>query len=770
MSAKAAGLEVGLVCRSPSPESFERIQRRSATTARQPTHQLSHISCSSQLSSQLLLFFVQGDLNISLKSRQKSLFLRKELTKHEDFHLGRKNELRPHEDTAAIKDIFIYGETRQLRDSLCEKNRRLCRHREHRRSIIMNSDDINIVQRPNKRQKVQLKPQCGDSHNASPYRSLTSCSIEYWVKKLSQTRPSHADSIMTVIESIRSHLPARRDRIPGKVLRRLYQSLMLHVGYTSPSMKDEVDGSRLMLVQSLFFCFRDVVHYLRGVDLRQCHAILTPEDLLEVFTLFPRIVLELHDASRVPKISTMYQDITLKTTSAYRDIMVNLFRVPGCPEQLLITGMQDGTTKAFLYSLLAGAACEEGISGNDDVKSVLSFLQASTTASSELRSLSKTATTALSMPAASHETLCLPKEYCQISTMQRVFFWKCITYLYGPLIPQKVADWALDDLFCVGDLSKSDRTSCRESVFDFGEFVPHASGKACLRVIAAVHELLHHQNCQGCNSKTIMGVIDCLGSCIARQDGSKLVVDTVEWSKLFPFLMLAFSTDNNISTTLSHRRIQQDYCSATVAGNAAKIAIPLLRELFFRNPTLQDDTIDIGELMILLLAVLKSSFVPSVEEALDLLLIALDDKNLRRHILACGQARDLTHALAIVVRNETMSGATKGGLTKAFSLLIQEYNCAHIVSREPGIMEFLILTAGENNGIQGLHRGTAVRSLLRLATNPCDRRMLAKMPGLLSSMIRYARGTSIGIEGNHDGTGYSRDEMKKQIFLLARAL
>jgi hypothetical protein len=158
-----------------------------------------------------------------------------------------------------------------------------------------------------------------------------------------------------------------------------------------------------------------------------------------------------------------------------------------------------------------------------------------------------------------------------------------------------------------------------------------------------------------------------------------------------------------------------------------------------------------------------------VGDAVDLLVIFLQDMAMRRRV-ACAQPRDLMQALATVANHDGLSEARKRVLTNVFSSLIDEYQGALMVSREPKVLGFLIRIASDRNDIGGLERGAAVRCLLRLAKNPCYCRMLAKLPGLLSSLIRYVR-TTTGIHyGTAGGNVCSRDEMKKQIFLLAKAL
>jgi hypothetical protein len=618
-----------------------------------------------------------------------------------------------------------------------------------------------------------------------------SCDVEYCVEQLKTTRPEQTDTMMAVISSIRSQIPHRGEPtiIPTVLLKRLYQFLMLRIGNLSSSWLnvEETDGliSKPILMQSLLLCFHDVVAYLcASVDIQQCYAILTPEDLCEIFTLIPQIVLGLHDASRARKVTMNDDTPTNQIISLCRVITVSLLRLPGCPERLLTMGMiEEGTIQLILYSLITGVACEGGVSSSskDDVKTVLYILQTTTTAqcSEEVRSVSNIACAALLLLVEHQKsgTLCLPKEYSQMSTVHRVFFWKCIVYVYGHSMPATVADMALRESFFRSKLStRSDVTITKfgENVSYVRDFVPHASSKMCLHVIAAIYErTLDNQKDYGCNSTTKMGLIDCIDSCVSRKDGSQIVLDVIKWPELFHFLMLALSTDISCHPPpFGHREcMRKENCDKTVSEKVARIAIPLLRQVLSQSQkALEEDIKDFERFITILLAALKSSKSTTVGEALDLLLAALEDKILQRRV-ACTDAMDLTHALAIVASNETLAERSKSGLTKVISLLIEDHCCVRFVAREPKILEFLIFIAGEQNATQGQHRDTAVYCLLMLATNPCDRRLLAKSPGLLSSMIRFVSSASTGIErSDAGGTGYTRDEMKEHIFLLAEAL
>jgi hypothetical protein len=147
-------------------------------------------------------------------------------------------------------------------------------------------------------------------------------------------------------------------------------------------------------------------------------------------------------------------------------------------------------------------------------------------------------------------------------------------------------------------------------------------------------------------------------------------------------------------------------------------------------------------------ALLSSELDDIVQNAVDLIHRLLKDPKLGR--TAMEEYPDLISELAQVVTNDFSS----------------EF------ARYPKVLEAIVQTAAASQHAitsnQTETRKAALSVALRLSSNVCNRRILAKQPGLLPALIRYAR--SVPVDEHEDETLLSRENMKKQILVLATAL
>jgi hypothetical protein len=132
---------------------------------------------------------------------------------------------------------------------------------------------------------------------------------------------------------------------------------------------------------------------------------------------------------------------------------------------------------------------------------------------------------------------------------------------------------------------------------------------------------------------------------------------------------------------------------------------------------------------------------------------------------------DLIYALALVAPRNFIDEERKIKLAHIFSLLIHEMKNIHFLARRKPILAFLICLAnGSYCETESRGQEISVCMLMTMATNSCNRRMLAKEPGLISSLIRYTRTTTDESVDVPLERYISRKEMKELIFLLAKAL
>jgi hypothetical protein len=126
---------------------------------------------------------------------------------------------------------------------------------------------------------------------------------------------------------------------------------------------------------------------------------------------------------------------------------------------------------------------------------------------------------------------------------------------------------------------------------------------------------------------------------------------------------------------------------------------------------------------------------------------------------------EIISALAKLASHEFTSWATRRQIVGIFWTMVEkDATHTNFLSSEPKVLESLVSSASSQiRGDGGSSRKLALCTLLKLSNNACNRRILAKQPGLLSSMIRYTRALS-------DANQEFRDVLKKQILLIASAL
>jgi hypothetical protein len=157
--------------------------------------------------------------------------------------------------------------------------------------------------------------------------------------------------------------------------------------------------------------------------------------------------------------------------------------------------------------------------------------------------------------------------------------------------------------------------------------------------------------------------------------------------------------------------------------------------------------------------------------AVDLVGQLFDTKKWRRQTIA--SYPDLVSALAMVASNDFTTPSTRHKTITAFWNLIRDDN-QHVsfVARQPNVLEAIVQVASIRTPTTAVTRKLALSVILRLSTNACNRRALAKQAGLLPVLIRYARTmpASTITDEAEDDILVPRELLKKQILLLATAL
>ena len=239
-----------------------------------------------------------------------------------------------------------------------------------------------------------------------------------------------------------------------------------------------------------------------------------------------------------------------------------------------------------------------------------------------------------------------------------------------------------------------------------------------------------------------------------RENVSDHFLQMEEWEKVLDVLVYISVGQKNIDA----------------AEKAATVVIPILKSLV---KTIGHPPSPLfNRSMEIVLELIPSQSVWIVEQILDLLYNLVQDTTVNRCIRSTSVLPDLINALTLLsCKNFLVEESMKAKLAQSFALLVHELKNIHFLARDMSNLAFLVRLAGgsycETN--RGQVQQISISVLVTLAKNPCNRRILAKEPGLLSSLIRYTRmtpeGSDIFVQRN-----MSRKEMKDRILLIADSL
>ena len=216
----------------------------------------------------------------------------------------------------------------------------------------------------------------------------------------------------------------------------------------------------------------------------------------------------------------------------------------------------------------------------------------------------------------------------------------------------------------------------------------------------------------------------------------------------------------DLTNFLARHAFQHNELASLPASKALLHIISIVSERFYLLANEERKRIMLITLHLMVANVDESVTIKSVE-TLELLVVQMFDSQSMHSsdhlqiILALGEAGN----------NEFAADRVRRGAIRTISTLVQN-DCVHIetLSRIPNVLETLVSVASLTEDCAEQKQALAI--LLLLSENVCDRRILAIQPGLLSSLIGYAR--SVSQESNGDDK--MRDYTKKQVMLIASAL
>jgi hypothetical protein len=328
---------------------------------------------------------------------------------------------------------------------------------------------------------------------------------------------------------------------------------------------------------------------------------------------------------------------------------------------------------------------------------------------------------------------------------------------------EEIADRAVDSMmhYC----TFNNHILSRQALACIGEFIQISSHDSHIRVAEFARKAILEMKptCDGRATKyarensidgNLLQTLDCFGFCMKKASASEFVLRMKDWEKIFDRLVL----------------LTEDEEDMDIAEKATSVLIPTLKTLItgadHRSSIMFRKSINI------LLKLISSNHAWITGETLELLFAVTENSEIRRCFDFTALSPDLVNALGLLAsKNFLVEESKKSKLAQTFAVLIDEIKSVHFLVRKSPNLAFLVRLANGSycETDQSRVQQIAICTLMKLARNPCNQRILAKEPGLLSSLIRYTRVTPEGAEIFSERS-ISRKEMKDGILLMANAL
>lgn len=624
--------------------------------------------------------------------------------------------------------------------------------------------------RPTKRQKQ-------DHVNRGVFTELTvpnadSCidsttSLFPLVERFTETHFTCSDALIDIIGKIRAHScfigsKDLRDNTTSNLndhdnllsIRKLHGSLILHLGFVLGSQKQMLitGGKWKDLLIALVFCLRDL--YTSGM----LSKFIVEEEFNELFILVPKIVLSISSDKCIKAGAFQISQIQEMKISCYR-IIKSWLGVSTILTRVLAKSTTT-TLENFLFCLMRSrdTSIIEGSNKHDSSLEVLEQLRSLCHDNAEFRKLLDVAIFAMK----SHPS----SSFGHQSPRLNILYWRCISCVSferetntGKNTEIALADNAIDSMmpYC----TSNNRTISRQAVACIGEYIQNASDDRRIRFTQFATESIL-ENSSRCDARAIENVkdenliqtLDCFGLCMERASTIDFFLRMKGWEKIFDVLVL----------------LAEDEKDASVAEKATVVLVAILKVLTtsteIHPPTHFQKSIHI------LLKLLSSHYASISAKTVELLFTVLQNSETQRRIASSTLIPDLVSTLALLSsKNFLVEESKKAKLAQTFSILIDDIRNVHFLARKSSNLAFLVRLANgsycdtEQRRVQQI----SICTLMKLARNPCNQRILAKEPGLLSCLIRYTRMTPEDAEVFNERS-VSRKEMKERILLMANAL
>ena len=623
--------------------------------------------------------------------------------------------------------------------------------------------------RPTKRQKQDnFSEEVSLKHVVSTGNSLECKELLSLIERFASSSQIYSEDFIKIIGAIRSHkyFSECNDRIAdskfngyeaNSSIRKLHGALILHMGFVLGSYRKASisNGKWEEVLTSLVFCLRDL--YISNN--RELSKYNVDEGFNELFSLAPKIILSMSSES-CRKMDSVHAKVKQKISRACKETIKSWFN----PAILLKKVLLSSTLPAFenfLLSLLESRN-ETDIaetSEYDNNLELLEPLRALCDENSAFRRLLDVA----SLATQSHP---LPS-WGSLSPRLTIFYWRCISRVFGGNAKRwrnvDGADHSVNSVMPY--VSSNNRMLSGQAVIGTVKYTPFSSYDihVSLMKFAAEIFLKGTPDWDGSTSENIeidfehvnlVQTLECFGVCMKKAAFVDYFLQMKDSEKIFFNLieMAVNKTDTN------------------VAEAATIVLLSIVKVLFIaadhESPEL------IRKSIAILLKLFSSQKMYVVGKTLEHISTLLRNIDVRRRIVTSTLSLDLINVLSSTAsKNFIVEENAKRNLAGTFSILINEFRNVQLITMEPFNLPFLVqLAKGSYNKTNpGQVQQIAVDILMKLAKNPCNQRMLAKEPGLLSSLIQYTRMSPEG-NGVSNELSVSRKEMKNRILLLAKSL
>ncbi|KAG7365323.1 hypothetical protein IV203_038526 [Nitzschia inconspicua] len=619
------------------------------------------------------------------------------------------------------------------------------------KAMDANVTDITATRRPWKRPRFGL---CEDSQ--SFHRNLAVMPLQQNGSQLTRlldelVKGHHEDSrvFVSTLSQISWYMKSSRPIDTEEVVT-VHGMLLLQIGFHWGSLKHSPshgNGSHQAILCSLLGCLRAI--YLQDSIFQ---TRILPDNLQvfnETLDLIPTLILELHSMILRDKV-----DI-----GAEKSVFNESFQL--LRSFVLMSGvahsMQRTDPRKLRRLLLSIVACVRHISDETTVEQSMQLLKVLETLSETKSSFRLQGELARDLFTGNVSVI---EKHDVLSVFDRLFLWECLAVVGKVVIPKYIADMAtIQIIFRCADLSKGCVGLSMDVSIFLRFFLPLASvdcAKEVLDGICGRLDSINLSNFDQCDQRDI----EALDAIMMREDGPQLLLQH-QHSKQVLQIVTAVASKSVQATTLSET-------AANIVSCALKHSLSLDETALSMDVTLNVATTLLS----------SCASLPVLEVGIDVVHRTKVERD-----LSCTTMRNCACALVSVAisNGEYLSIDAKEKLVESFLKLVTDSKQMHTLARQPSILGFLVqIIAGTavsapraNTHVH--YRATAVMVVMEMAKNPCNQRILAKTTGLVSSLIRFTRsvqqGEHVNIDNDRNNSRHiSRDELKRQIFLLAEAL